>query len=303
MLVKSPLPWYRNGLAFSCQGCGRCCSGPEEGYVWVTNEDIRAMAARLEMPMAAFKKKYVRRIGVRMSLLEKQPTKDCVLLAAREKGQGCLTYQERPIQCRTWPFWKENLKSPQTWAQTALKCPGIDQGQWHSCERIETILMGKLDQAPKPVDFWLMIKAKLADIQAAPACFKLLEELYQNLDRQIEAANPSCQNCGQCCSFKQFGHKLYTTTLETLYFLHGLEQSQTKIKKTADGKCPYQTQKGCIMRPYRPAGCRIFFCKDLPADYQQEVTENTLRILRQFHNDFAIPYLYADFLTWLSRLA
>ena len=32
--------WYRGGLAFACQGCGNCCSGPVEGYVWVNREKI-----------------------------------------------------------------------------------------------------------------------------------------------------------------------------------------------------------------------------------------------------------------------
>ena len=32
-------PWYASGLAFECTQCGDCCSGPEEGYVWVTPEE------------------------------------------------------------------------------------------------------------------------------------------------------------------------------------------------------------------------------------------------------------------------
>lgn len=32
--------WYRAGLCFSCTGCGGCCTGPGEGYVWVTRPEI-----------------------------------------------------------------------------------------------------------------------------------------------------------------------------------------------------------------------------------------------------------------------
>jgi Fe-S-cluster containining protein len=37
-------PWYRDGLRFRCTRCGSCCTG-EPGNVWVTDEEIAAIAA------------------------------------------------------------------------------------------------------------------------------------------------------------------------------------------------------------------------------------------------------------------
>jgi hypothetical protein len=37
-------PWYKDGLRFTCTGCGDCCTGAP-GYVWVNKEEIEALAA------------------------------------------------------------------------------------------------------------------------------------------------------------------------------------------------------------------------------------------------------------------
>jgi hypothetical protein len=61
--------WYAGGLRFQCTQCGDCCSGGE-GYVWVNQEEIDAMAARVGMTPVAFEERYVKRVGVRRSLKE-----------------------------------------------------------------------------------------------------------------------------------------------------------------------------------------------------------------------------------------
>ena len=45
--------WYSGGLRFECTQCGDCCSGAE-GYVWVNQEEINGMAARIGMTPADF---------------------------------------------------------------------------------------------------------------------------------------------------------------------------------------------------------------------------------------------------------
>ena len=61
--------------------------------------------------------------GKALSLIEKQKY-DCVFL---ESGK-CSVYQARPIQCRTYPFWEEILKSEKAWNEEAAYCPGIGKG-------------------------------------------------------------------------------------------------------------------------------------------------------------------------------
>ena len=117
--------WYADGLRFQCTQCGDCCSGAE-GYVWVNQAEIDAMAARRGMTPAAFTEAFVKQVGVRRSLTER-PGGDCVLLD--EKTRKCTVYEERPRQCRTWPFWDSNLRSPEAWAEAAEACPGCNKGQ------------------------------------------------------------------------------------------------------------------------------------------------------------------------------
>ncbi len=128
-------PWYKDGLRFKCTGCGDCCTGAP-GYVWVNSDEIAALAAEVGMNVEAFEKKYVRRIGVRKSLNEKPNNYDCVFFDS--KTRKCKVYAARPRQCRTWPFWVSNLRTPQTWAQTCEVCPGSGSGRLYQLEAIES---------------------------------------------------------------------------------------------------------------------------------------------------------------------
>ncbi|MBN1555010.1 MAG: YkgJ family cysteine cluster protein [Phycisphaerae bacterium] len=127
-------PWYAAGLAFECLECGRCCAGPEEGYVWVSDEEIRVLADFLRLTDKAFRARYVRRVGRRQSLVEKKKQKDCIFL---ERGK-CTVYSVRPVQCRTWPFWAMNLASPEDWSYAASRCMGMNRGTVFPLDEIQT---------------------------------------------------------------------------------------------------------------------------------------------------------------------
>ena len=104
-------PWYHAGLKFQCTQCGDCCTGAP-GYVWVNKEEIEALAALLKLDVEEFEKRYVRRVGIRKSLVE-FPNGDCIFF--HSESRTCQVYQARPRQCRTWPFWNSNLASPEAW--------------------------------------------------------------------------------------------------------------------------------------------------------------------------------------------
>jgi len=136
---KDLTPWYSGGLAFECQGCGGCCAGPQEGYVWVTRDDVEAIAAHLRISVAEMMDKYVRRVGRRLSLKEVTKTKDCIFLETAEDGQRrCGIYRFRPTQCVTWPFWGSNIGDQDDWAMAGVRCIGINRGKLHDQEEIET---------------------------------------------------------------------------------------------------------------------------------------------------------------------
>jgi Fe-S-cluster containining protein len=125
-------PWYAEGLRFKCTGCGDCCTGGP-GYVWVTQEEIDALSARLKLSPAEFERRFVRQVGVRRSLKERK-NYDCVFLDADRR---CTVYEDRPRQCRTWPFWNSNIASPAAWQRTCEACPGSGHGKLYSLEAIE----------------------------------------------------------------------------------------------------------------------------------------------------------------------
>ena len=145
--------WYVSGLYFECQGCGGCCSGPGEGYIWVTKPEIEIIADFLKMTAGQFRQKYLKRVGFRTTIIEHHLTKDCIFLLSEAGGRQCAIYSVRPSQCRSWPFWAGNLASPGTWNKAAQKCPGINRGRRYSFEEIEEIERSrKWWQGPKQAD-------------------------------------------------------------------------------------------------------------------------------------------------------
>jgi len=130
---KEEQPWYEAGLRFTCTGCGNCCTGAP-GYVWVNQQEINDLAARLDMSVEAFEAQFVRYVGIRRSLVEYE-NGDCVFFD--NKSRKCTVYDERPRQCRTWPFWKSNLRTPQSWEETCQACPGSGHGKLYQLEAIE----------------------------------------------------------------------------------------------------------------------------------------------------------------------
>ena len=120
--------WYDAGLRFSCTQCGNCCTGGP-GYVWFDEAEARAMAAELNLEVREFYQRYARRKVGRWTLEEVRIARgkyDCIFLERDERGRGkCSIYHVRPTQCRTWPFWASNLKSPRQWAVAAEGCPGM----------------------------------------------------------------------------------------------------------------------------------------------------------------------------------
>jgi len=131
--------WYAAGLHFECLQCGRCCSGPAEGYIWVSKPEIQLIAQHLNVPVKELKQKFLRRVGLRMTVVEDAHTRDCVFLQESRREKVCMIYPVRPRQCRSWPFWPNNLAGPDAWNTAAQKCPGINRGVSYSPEQIQAI--------------------------------------------------------------------------------------------------------------------------------------------------------------------
>ncbi|MBI3725252.1 YkgJ family cysteine cluster protein [bacterium] len=134
MSETPPRPWYASGLRFTCQQCGKCCRGPEPGYVWVSEDEIRALAKRLSMSVDSFGRAYLRRIGARFSLVERA-NHDCIFW---KDGAGCTVYEQRPRQCRTFPFWEEFIETKEA-RESISWCKGKDSGRVYVAGEIQAL--------------------------------------------------------------------------------------------------------------------------------------------------------------------
>ena len=128
-------PWYKDGLKFKCSGCGDCCTGAP-GYVWVNKAEVEAMAPLVDLTVEEFQEQYTSKIGIRRSLKE-FANGDCVFFD--NESRKCEIYGARPRQCRTWPFWESNLRTPEDWERTCDECPGSGTGKLYQLTEIEEL--------------------------------------------------------------------------------------------------------------------------------------------------------------------
>ncbi|MBO46620.1 MAG: zinc/iron-chelating domain-containing protein [Planctomycetes bacterium] len=136
-------PWWSDGLSFECTGCGKCCLAREKyQYVYVNIHERRKLAGHLGLKLATFTRKYTELVdeGYRSLRFEDGA---CVFL----QDGLCRVHEAKPIQCGTWPFWEENLSSPQAWEdEVASFSPGAGKGPLISAEQIR-IAIKKTDGA------------------------------------------------------------------------------------------------------------------------------------------------------------
>jgi len=131
--------------------------------------------------------------------------------------------------------------------------------------------------------------------------FEIIQEvdaIYRWLDEQLEEMESSCRACGDCCDFESFGHKLYVTTPELMYFQHHLGSD---IKEMPEGICPYRIDDRCTVYPHRFSGCRIFSCKG-DVEKENAMCEQTIGKLKLLCNELRIPYHYLSLQTGLEML-
>ena len=131
-------------LRFKCTGCGRCCSGDPDYYVFLTAVESERIRRRLGLTRDWFKRRYLRRTPQGERVINNQGGGRCVFL---DKDNRCRIYSVRPLQCRTYPFWPEVLRSRAVWRAEAKRCEGIDRGQVVPVARIRALLAMHLEAA------------------------------------------------------------------------------------------------------------------------------------------------------------
>ncbi|GJQ60546.1 MAG: hypothetical protein SCALA701_33470 [Candidatus Scalindua sp.] len=107
--------------------------------VRVDREDIEKISSYLNVDQESFAKQFLRIVDGSISLRE-YPNGDCFMYE-----NGCKIYTARPLQCRTFPFWKSNLTEKVQWKKQKRTCPGMDRGRLHTDREIEKNLTPELD--------------------------------------------------------------------------------------------------------------------------------------------------------------
>lgn len=122
------------GFCFSCQRCLHCCSG-EPGFVFLSKDDIRRACVFLDIPQDEFIGIYCRLVDYgtySMVSLKERYDYSCIFL----NSDGCSIYPARPLQCRTYPFWRGLADDEQAVKREMENCPGLGKGTFFSDEQI-----------------------------------------------------------------------------------------------------------------------------------------------------------------------
>jgi hypothetical protein len=125
-----------------------------------------------------------------------------------------------------------------------------------------------------------------------------VDAVYKWLDERLAQMDSSCRACGDCCDFESFGHKLYITTPELIYFQNRLSQP---VKTMTADVCPYCIDGKCTVYPYRFSGCRIFSCKG-DTEKENALCEKAISKFKMVCNEYPIPYNYVYLKSGLEML-
>jgi Fe-S-cluster containining protein len=133
-------PFYIEGIRFECQGEGKCCvTRGRYSYIYLSFSDRRRLATHFGISTTEFTAKYTEKEDGRCQM--KNADKDCPFF----KNDRCDVYAARPWQCRTWPFWPENMDKTMWEREVVPYCPGVGKGRLYTAEEIEQIIAKKMD--------------------------------------------------------------------------------------------------------------------------------------------------------------
>jgi Fe-S-cluster containining protein len=131
-------PFYAGGLRFSCQQCHNCCRGGQPGWVYPTRREMERIARWMKLSLYTVRRRFLIKDADGETSFRMNPNGDCIFW-----DEGCTIYPVRPRQCRTYPFWSENLASRERWEEVERTCHGAGRGRLYRLEEIRSILKGR----------------------------------------------------------------------------------------------------------------------------------------------------------------
>ena len=126
--------WEKEPLRFECQtGCFKCCTKP--GVVYFDKASIENASKILRISSELFRKEFL--LWDDGHWVHEVANGDpCAFLAP----EGCSIHNGKPIQCRSYPFWKENMNTKKWNNEISKFCPGINKGGRISKKEIDKII-------------------------------------------------------------------------------------------------------------------------------------------------------------------
>lgn len=90
-----------------------------------------------------------------------------------------------------------------------------------------------------------------------------LRALYAELDAELAPLQAHCRACGGCCDFGTHGEILYASALERRVLALAGPPPAAPAGDSEALVCPYRDAAGrCLARPFRPLGCRTYYCRE-----------------------------------------
>jgi Fe-S-cluster containining protein len=125
--------FWTEGLRHECQRCLNCCSRP--GLVHFSKADVARSSQYIGISESEFIDRYLIR-DFDAFVLVVDDGEICPFL----EGNSCKIQEKKPLQCRSFPFWPENLVSSATWDEVLQDCAGKDKGELISAKTIQNWL-------------------------------------------------------------------------------------------------------------------------------------------------------------------
>ena len=123
---------------YKCNKCpGYCCSYP---VIPLKKRDVERLAEHFGLSFKDARRKFTKVDGDEPYAMRRKEDvhfgRICRFFDTKERR--CTVYEARPVQCRTWPFWPENVESPEDWEHVTQICPGSGKGRHYSADEIIT---------------------------------------------------------------------------------------------------------------------------------------------------------------------
>lgn len=145
------------------------------------------------------------------------------------------------------------------------------------------------------LELWLAMSRR-EDVDAA------ISNAHAAVASESVRGRPVCTASARCCDFGRAGHDLFVTGLEVAWTLDRIPAERAVSPRDVDnaaarGDCPFligESIRRCGVHPARPVGCRVYFCDPTREAFVQDLAELGARRVREIHDAFGVPYVYAE---------